>query len=145
MQTPPPLRLDIETGGYDRDLSALFVGLADFAGWSLSRFTVPPGLKWVDLLGAVGILVFFFSVVSPHDDAFQQELIRLGTPALRVPAHTRVGSRRSLANLSITAFEDPGDPIQVPSTGHSFVMDQPLEFDAHFHAPTPIHSPPAAS
>lgn len=145
MPTPPPLRLDIETGGYDDGLSALFVCLADFAGWSLSPFSLPRRVRWVNLLGAVGFLAFFFSVVSPNDDAFQQELIRLGTPAVRVPAHTRVGSRRSLADLSITAFEEPGDPIQVPRTGHSFVIDQPLEFDAHFHAPTPIHSPPAAS
>ena len=145
MQTPPPFRLDIETGGYDDGLSALFVCLADFAGWSVSRFTVPQRLRWVNLLGAVGIVAFFFSVVSPHDDAFQQELIRLRTPAVRVPAHTRVGSRRSLADLSITAVEGPGDPIQVPRTGHLFVIDQPLEFDAHFLAPTPIHSPPAAS
>jgi hypothetical protein len=145
MQTPPPLRLDIETGGFDGGLSALLVRLADCAAWSLPLFPLPPRVRCANLLGAVGILAFFFSVVSPDDDAFQQELIRQGTPAVRVPAHTRVGSRRSLADLSITAFEEPGDPIKVPRRDHSFVMDQPLEFDAHFHAPTPIHSPPAAS
>ena len=143
MQTPPPLRLEIETGGYD-GLSALLVRLADCAGWSLPAFPLPPRVRWVNLLGAVGILAFFFSVVSP-DDAFQQELIRSGTPAVRVPANTRIGPRPSPADLSITAFEEAGDPIQVPRTGHSFVVDQPLEFDAHFLAPTPIQSPPAAS
>ena len=124
---------------------ALFVGLAAFAVWTLSRFTVPSRVRWVNLLGAVGIFALFFSIVSPDDNEFQQELIRTGTPTITVSAHTRVAPRRSQADLSITAFVEAGDPIRVPRTGRSFVTDQPLDFDTHFGAPTSIHSPPAAS
>ena len=124
---------------------ALLVGLAAFAGWILSCRTVPRRVGWVNLLGAVGIVALFFSIVSPDDDGFQQELIRTGTPTVRVSAHTRVAPRRSRADLSITALVEAGNPIRVPKTGRSFVMDQPLELDTHFHAPIPIHSPPAAS
>ena len=141
--TPPPLRLDVETGGRDDGLSALLVCLEEFARWTLSRSTMPPRVRQVNLLGAVGILAFFFSVVSPDDDAFQQELIRLGTPAVRLSAHKRVASRRSPADLSITAFADEGAPLPVHRRGRSFVMDQPLALDTHFRAPTPIHSPPS--
>ena len=144
-RTPPTLRREREAGEYHEGLLALLAGLAPFAGWTLSRLTKPPRVRWVNLLGAVGILALVFSVVSPYDDAFQQELIRPGTLALKVSAHTRVAPRRSPADLSIAAFADAGDPIQIPRTGYSFLMDQPLGFDTHFHAPTPIHSPPAAS
>ena len=144
-RTPPTLRRDIEAGEYHEGLSALLAGLAAFAGWTLSRLTKPPRVRWVNLLGAVGILALVFSVVSPYDDAFQQELIRPGTLALKVSPHTRVAPRRPPADLSITALVEAGSLIRVPKTGRSFVMDQPLELDTHFHAPIPIHSPPAAS
>jgi hypothetical protein len=128
------------------NICALSVGLAAFAGWTLSRFTaMPRRVGWVNLLGGVGILALFFSIVSPDDDGFQQELIRPATPSVRVSAHTRVAPRRSPANLSINAFVEAEDPIRVPKTGRSFVRDQPLELDTHFHAPIPIHSPPVAS
>lgn len=138
---PPPLRLVVETGKRDDGL----LSLTAFAGWTLSSLTVPRRVGWVNLLGAVGILALFFSIVSPDDDGFQQELIRTGTPTVRVSAHTKVAPRRSRADLSITALVEAGNPIRVPKTGRSFVMDQPLELDTHFHAPIPIHSPPAAS
>ena len=144
-ETPPPLRIDVETAEHDDGLYALLVCLAESAGWTLSRSTVPPRVRWVNLLGAVGVLAFFFSVVSPDDDAFQQELIRPGTPAVRLSAHTRVAPRRSPADLSVTAFADEGAPLPVHRRGRSFVMDQPPAFDTHFRAPIPIHSPPTAS
>ena len=144
-ETPPPLRIDVETGEHDDGLSALLVRLAEAAGWTLSRSAVPMRVSWVNLLGAVGILAFFFSVVSPDYDAFQQELIRLGTPAVRLSAHTRVAPRRSPPDLLITAFADGGASLRVYRRGRSFVMDQTLVLDTHFRAPIPIHSPPAAS
>ena len=144
-ETPRSLRLDVEIGGHDDGLFALLVCLAGFAGWTLSRFTMPPRVRRVNLLGAVGILAFFFSVVSPDDDAFQQELIRPGTPTVRVSTQMRVAPRRSPADLSITAFGDERVPLPVHRRGRSFVMDQPLALDTHFRAPTPIHSPPAVS
>lgn len=144
-RTPPTLRRELEAGEYHEGLSALLAGLAAFAGWTLSRLTKPPRVRRVNLLGAVGILALVFSVVSPYDDAFQQELIRPGTLALKVSAHTRVALRQSPADLSITAFVKARDPVHIPRTGHSFLMDQLLGFDAHFHAPIPIHSPPPAS
>jgi hypothetical protein len=144
-ETPRPLRLNVETGGHDDGLFALLVCLAEFAGWTLSRSTMPPRVRRVNLLGAVGILAFFFSVVSPDDDAFQQELIRLGTPTVTLSAHTRVAPRRSPADLSITAFADERAPFRAHRRGRSFVVDGPLALDTHFRAPIPIHSPPAAS
>ena len=144
-RTPPTPRRELEAGEYHEGLSALLAGLAAFAGWTLSRLTKLPRVRWVNLLGAMGILALVFSVVSPYDDEFQQELIRPGTLALKVSAHTRVAPGRPPADLSITAFVKARDPIQIPGTGHSFLMDQPLGFDTHFHAPIPIHSPPPAS
>jgi hypothetical protein len=101
------------------NICALLVGLAAFAGWTLPRFSVPRRAGWVNFLGGVGILALFFSIVSPDDDAFQQELIRPATPSVRASAHTRVAPRRSPADLSINAFVVAGDPIRVPKTGRS--------------------------
>jgi hypothetical protein len=126
------------------NICASLVGLAAFASWTFSRFTVPRCVGWVNLLGGLGILALFFSIVSPHDDGFQRELIRPATPPVRVSAHTRV-ARRSLADLSINAFVEAGDPIRVPRTARLFVRAQPLALDMHFHAAVPIHSPPVAS
>jgi len=124
---------------------ALLAGLAAFAGWTLSRSTVPRRMGWVHWLGGVGILALFFSIVSPGDDTFQRELIRPATPSVTVSAHTRVGQRRLLTDLSINAFAAAGDPIRAPRTGRSFVTVQPLELQTHFQAPICIHSPPVAS
>jgi len=131
--------------GLGLNINALFVGLAAFAGWTLFRFTVRRCVGWVNLLSGVGILALFFSIVSPDDDGFQQQLMHPTTPSVRVSARTRVAPWRSPVDLSITAFVEAEDPIRVPRTGRSFVTDQPLEFDTHFHAPVPIHSPPVAS
>ena len=130
--------------GLGVNICALWVGLAAFVGWTLSRFIVPRFVRWVNLLGGVGILTLFFSIVSPND-GFQQELIRPPTPSVRLSSHTGVAPRRSLVNLSINAFVEAEDPIRAPKISHSFVSDQPLELDTHFHGPIPIHSPPVAS
>jgi len=130
--------------GLSVSICALLVGLAAFAGWTLSRFTLPRCAGWVNLLGRVGILALLFSVVSP-DDGFQQELIRPATPSVKASAHTRVAPRRSPVDLSINAFIEAQDSIQVLRTGRSFVRNQPRALDTHFHAPIPIHSPPVAS
>ena len=130
--------------GLGVNICALWVGLAAFVGWTLSRFIVPRFVRWVNLLGGVGILTLFFSIVSPND-GFQQELIRPPTPSVRLSAHTGAAPRRSPVTLSINAFVEAEDAIRVPKTSRSFVSDQPLELDTHFHAPIPIHSPPVAS
>jgi hypothetical protein len=127
------------------NICALLVGLAAFAGWTLSRSIVPRRMAFY-WLGGVGILALFFSIVSPDDDAFQQELIRPATPSVRVSAHTRVVSRRSLADLSIpNAFSAAGNSILAFRTGRLFIMDQPFDGLTHFQAPISIHSPPVAS
>src|SRR5215471_16951766 len=128
------------------NISALSVALAAFAGWTLSRSIVPRRMAWVHWLGGVGILALFFSIVSPDDDAFQQELIRPATPSVRVSAHTRVVSRRSLSDLSIpNGFSAAGNPILAFRMGRLFIMDQPFDGVTHFQAPISIHSPPVAS
>src|SRR5712664_3476258 len=91
---------------------ALLIGLAAFAGWTLPRFSVTRRMEWVHWLGGVGILALFFSIASPDDDAFQQELIRPTPPSATVSSHTKVAQRGSLADLSINAFAAAGDAIR---------------------------------
>ena len=79
------------------NICVLLVGLAAFAGWTLSRFTVPRCVGWVKFLGGVGILALFFSIVSLDDDGFRQELTRPATPFVRMSARTTVAPRRSPA------------------------------------------------
>jgi hypothetical protein len=124
---------------------ALLVGLAAFARWTLSRFSVTRRMGWVHWLGGVGILALFFSIVSPDDDAFQQELIRPTPPSVTVSSHTKIAQRGSLVGLSIIAFAAAGDPIQALRTGRLVVMDQPFDRLTHFQAPISVHSPPIAS
>jgi len=121
----------------------VLLGLAAFAGWTLSRFTVPRRLAWVNLVGGVGMLALLFSIVSPDDDGLQQELIRPATPSVRVSAHTKGAPQRSPVDSSINTFIEAEDPIHVPRTGRAPVRNQPLVLGTHFHAPTPIHFPPA--
>lgn len=115
------------------NICALSLGLAAFAGWTLSRFPVPRRVGWFNLFGGVGILALIISVISP-DDRFQQELIRPATPSGRVSANTRVAPQRSSAHLSINVFAV--DPIAVlRTTSRSLVMDQSLELDTCSHVP----------
>ena len=130
-QTPPPY--------------ALLVGLAAFAGWTSSRSIVPRRMGWVNWLGGVGILALFFSIASPNDDAFQQELIRPTPCSATVSSHAKVAQRESLVDSSINAFAAAGDPIRALRTGRSVVVDQPLDRLTHFQAAISIHSPPIAS
>ena len=131
--------------GASVNICALLVGLAAFAGWTLSRLSVPRRKGWVHKLGGVGILALVFSIISPDDDAFQQQLIRPATPSVTISAHTRLAHRRSLTDLWINAFVATGDPILAPLTGHPLVMDLPLDRLTHSQAPISIHSPPIAS
>ena len=124
---------------------ALLVGLAAFAAWTLSSFSVPRRKGWVHRLGGVGILALFFSIASPDDDAFQQELIRPTPPSATVSSHAKVAQRGSLVNLSINAFATAGDPIRALRTGRLVVKDDPLDRLTHFQSPFSIQSPPVAS
>ena len=131
--------------GLGVNICVLLVGLGAFAGWTLYSFPAPRRAGWVNLFGGVGILALFFSIVSPEDDGFQQELIRPATPSVRVSAQTRLAPRRSPSDLAINAFVKAGNPIRVPRIGRLLVMDQSFEHDTCFHGPFPIHSPPVAS
>ena len=131
--------------GFVVNICALLVGLAAFAGWTLSRFTVAPRAGWVNFFCGVGILALLFSIVSPDDDGLQQALIRSAVPSVRVSAHTRVAPRRLPAGLSITAIPEARDSIGVPGKRFSFVVDHRRDLDTHFHASIPIHSPPVAT
>ena len=103
--------------GLGVNICVLLVGLAAFASWTLSSFTAPRRAGWVNLFGGMGILALFFSIVSPDDDGFQQELIRPATPSVRVSAQTRLAPRRSPSDLAINAFVKAGNPIRVPRIG----------------------------
>jgi hypothetical protein len=95
-------------------------------------------MGWVNWLGGVAILALFFSIVSPDDDAFQQELIRPTPSSTTASSGTQVAQRESLADLSINAFAAAGDPIRALRTGRSVVMDQPLDRLTHVQAPISI-------
>ena len=127
------------------NIRVLLVGLTAFAGWALSRFSAPRQEGWANLLGGMGVLALLFSIASPDDDGFQQELIRPATPSVRVSAQTRLAPRRSPADLAINAFVKTGNPIRVPRISRLLVMDQSFEHDRCCHGPFPIHSPPVAS
>jgi len=127
------------------NIAALLVGLAGVAGWTLCRSIVPRSMAWVHWLGGVGILALFFSIVSPDDDAFQQELIRPTPSSATVSSHTKIARPGRLGDLSINAFAAAEDPILPLKTGRSVVMDQPLDRLTHLRAPVLIHSPPIAS
>ena len=131
--------------GVSVNICALLMGLAAFARWTISCSTVTPRIRWVEWLGGVGILAFLFSVVSPDDDGFQQELIRPKPPSATVFSRTKIAHRGSLVGLSVNAFAAAGDPIRALRTGGLVVMDQPLRRLTHIQALTSIHSPPIAS
>jgi len=128
--------------GGSLNICALLVGLAAFARWTIPCSNVTRRMGWVHWLGGVGILALLFSIVSPDDDAFQQELIRPTPPSATVSSHTKVAQRGSFVNLSINAFAAAGDPILAPRTYGSFVADRPFHRQTHFQAPISIHSPP---
>jgi len=127
------------------NISAFSVALAAFAGWTLSRSIVPRRMAWIHWLGGVGILALFFSIVSPDDDAFQQELIRPTPPSATVSSHTKIARPGRLGDLSINAFAAAGDPVLALRTGRSVIVSQPFDGVTHFQAPISIHSPPIAS
>jgi hypothetical protein len=102
-------------------------------------------MRWVHRLGGVGILALFFSVVSPDDDTFQQELIRPTSPSASVFSHMKIALRGPHVDLSITALPAAGDPIAALGTGRLVVMDRPFDGLTHFQASISIHSPPIAS
>ena len=131
--------------GASANTFALLVGLAAFAGWMTSRFTLPRRTSWVKWLGGVGILALAFSIVSPDDDAFQQELIRPTSPSGTASSHARFAHQGSLVDLSINASAVARNPILAFRTGRSAVMDQPFERLPHYQTPISIHSPPIAS
>ena len=55
---------------------AFLVCLVAFSGSTISRFTLPWRVSWVNLPGGVGILALFLSVLSAGHDRCQQELSR---------------------------------------------------------------------
>jgi len=127
------------------DSGALLIGVAAFAGWTLSRFSETRHMGRIDWLGGVGILALFFSIASPDDDAFQQELATPTPSSATVSSHLKNASRGSPVDLPINAVSAAGDPIRALRTGRSIVTDHPLGRLIHVKAPISIHSPPIAS
>ena len=131
--------------GVGLNICALLVGLAAFARWTLYCSTVTRRMGWLNWLGGVGILALFFSIVSPDDDALQQELIRPTPPSATVSSHMKIAQRGPSVHLSINAFAAAGNPIQAFRTSRLFIRDQRFDGLAHFQALISIHSPPIAS
>ena len=130
--------------GGSLNICALLVGLGTFGCWTFCS-TVTRRMGWVNWLGGVGILALFFFVVSPDDDAFQQELIRPTLPSATVSSHAKIAQRGPIVHLSINAFAAAGGPILALRTGCLVIMDRTFNGLIHFQAPIAIHSPPIAS
>jgi len=130
--------------GGSLNICTVLVGLTAFGCWTFCS-TVTQRMGWVNWLGGVGILALFFSIVSPDDDAFQQELIRPTLPSANVSSHTKIAQRRPVVRLSINAFAAAGDPILALRTGRLVIVDQTFVGLTHFQVPIAIHSPPIAS
>jgi hypothetical protein len=128
--------------GGNLNIWASLVGLAASVCWTISCSTVVRRTGWVHWVGGVGILALVFCVVSPDDDAIQQELIGPTPPSTTVSSHTKIAQRESLVDFSIHALAAAGDPILALRTGHLVVMDQPIDRASHFQARISIHSPP---
>ena len=126
------------------NVCALLIGLAAFAGWALVRSIVSRRMACLHVLGGVGILALFFCIVSPDDDAFQQELIRPTPASATVSLRPKIAQPERLGDLSINAFAAAEDPVLALRAGRLVVMDQPFERLTHFQAPISSHSPPIA-
>jgi len=124
-----------------QNIFALIVGLAACAGWTIFGSTVTRRMRWVSWLGGAAILALLFSLVSPDDDALQQELLRPRSPSATASSHTKVAQRGLLADLSVNAFAAE-DPIPDLRRHHLVVLDQPFDRLTHFQAPISVHSPP---
>jgi hypothetical protein len=131
--------------GSGENIWAFLVGLAAFAGWTLSRFTVPRRVGWANVVSGLGILALSFSNISLDDDGFQQELICPATPSVPLSERTRVAPRRSLSGSSINPFVEAGDPIRVPMTSRSFDWISLLSSTRNFHGLQSQSTPPFAS
>ena len=126
------------------NICALLVGSAAFAGWALARSIVPRRMAWLHWLGGVGVLALFFCIVSPDDDAFQQELIRPTPASATVSLRTKIAQPGRLGDLSINAFAAAEDPVLALRAGRLVGMDQPFYRLTHFQASILSHSPPIA-
>ena len=131
--------------GATLNIFALLLGLAALAGWTMYCCAVTRRLGWFRWLRGVGFLALFFSVVSPDDDAFQQELNRPTPPCRIVAAQTKIGRRGPVLHLSINSSAAAWGPIPAFRTGRLLVMDQLFDARTHFEGPTLIHSPPVAA
>src|SRR5215467_11934897 len=116
--------------GGSLNICALLVGLGTFGCWTFCS-TVTRRMGWVNWLGGVGILALLFSVVSPDDDTFQQELIRPTSPSASVFSHTKIANRGPHVDLSILALPAARHPIAALRTGRLVVMDRPLDDMTH--------------
>jgi hypothetical protein len=128
--------------GPDVNAWGVLLGLAAFAGWSLSGFG-PSRRRGFELLGAVGFLALFVSIISPDDDLVQQELIRPAAPVVKVSLHSRIMPRRPSTDFAIHGLIRRS-PARVPGTGQWLNMDEYVQLEKHFHACILIHSPPGS-
>ena len=124
------------------NIFALLVGVAAFARWTTSCSPVTSRMGWLKWLGGVGVLALLFSIISPDDDAFQQELIGPTPRSATLSSHTKIAQRGSLVDLSSNAFAATREPILALRTHRLVVIDQPIKEMTHFQAPISIHSPP---
>ena len=90
------------------NICSLLAGLGAFAGWTLSRLSVPRRKGWVHKLGGVGILALVFSLVT-----YAEEVRTVSSPPLDKRTTLYVSNREPLLGaplikLPITSIKSRG-------------------------------------
>ena len=125
------------------NLCGLLLGVVVFAFWISCRSTRPLGRGMANVLGGLGIVALIFSAVSPDDDLFQKQLIRLENKSVNAARYIRVVPRRQFAAFSINALAVAAVAVLVSRTGRLFITDNSLHLEPHSAATVLIHSPPS--
>jgi len=121
----------------------LLVGAGVLVAWSQADDASRKShTRAVRLLGALGILAFTFSIVSPDDDLLQQEVGRPSPQDARIVRTIRPVLRGCISTLSAAVLCTPAHPLLPPRTVGIQIGRKRCRVSARFVTPTCIHSPP---
>jgi len=121
----------------------LLVCVAVASVWTQAFMARCRSRRWaVALLGALGILAFSFSVMSPDDDLVQQEVLRPAAHSLSVIRHERDGSGGSAGSFPVAGLPSQTPPVGPLRGGATVVAAQSVPLTAPHVTPVSIHSPP---